>query len=148
MTVPHLLLVGIPAIALTLLFSWLQGLIGVSLSFEARVWMSLPFALLASIFLAWPLARLFRVAPLMIFSGPCPTCGRRPSGWRGDARDRDRLLLACGECGGRVDVWLINAPSSGRVSSAVANYVLRTPKFLGVWRRLDPPEGTELRRLV
>src|SRR5262245_60174689 len=112
MTLPHLLLVWIPTTALTFLFSWLEKLAGVSLSFEARYWTSFPIAMFVSIIVAWPLARLFRVAPLMIFSGPCPACRRRPRGWWGNARDRDKLALQCGDCGERVDVWLTKPSQS------------------------------------
>src|SRR5262245_48437168 len=112
MTVPHLLLVLVPTTALTFLFSWLQRLAGVSFSFEARYWTSFPIAFVVSIMLAWPLAQLFRVPPLMIFSGPCPACRRRPRGWWGDARTRDKLALQCGDCGERVDLWLAKLPQS------------------------------------
>src|SRR2546427_4522598 len=146
MTVSHLLLLLIPTSALTFLFAWLQTVLGVSFSFEARYWASFPFALVTSIFLVWPLARLLRVPPLMIFSGPCPACERRPPGWRAYTRDRDKLVLACGLCGERIDLWLTSAPGSSPTSSIVHSYVLRSPRFLGVWRRLDSHERARQRR--
>src|SRR5262249_57763408 len=99
MTVAHLLLLLIPTSALTFLLAWLQSVIGVRLSFEARYWASFPLAFVASIFVAWPLARVFRVPPLMIFSGPCPACQRRPPGWRAGARSRPHRAVAGRRCG-------------------------------------------------
>jgi hypothetical protein len=97
-------------------------------------------AMMLAIFFAWPVARLFRVSPLMFLSGPCPGCGRRPSGWWSDQTDRHLLKLACGQCGQRVDVWLTKAPPT-KPSPDVPTYVLRGPRLLGIWRRIPsaPP---------
>jgi hypothetical protein len=137
MTAPHLLLVLIPTTALTFLFSWLQKLAGVPLSFEVRYWTSFPIAFVVSIVVAWPLARIFRVPPLMIFSGPCPDCRRRPPGWWAAPGTGDRLALQCGNCGERVELWLKKPSQPSDAGFAVPSYALRAPKFLGLWRRID-----------
>jgi hypothetical protein len=92
----------------------------------------------AALFLAWPVARLFRVPPMMFLAGACPNCGRHPPGWWSDQIDKDLLKLACGQCRQRVDLWLAKAPRTDP-SPDVPTYVLRVPQFLGIWRRVRPP---------
>jgi len=137
MTLIHFLLIVVPAITLTFVFSWIQNLIGVDLPFEMRYWFSFPLAFIASIFLAWPFARLLGYPPLMIYSGPCPSCKHRPPGWRARWISRDCVELACGLCEERVELWLTSRPSARRADGPAHRYILRTPRFLGVWRRIE-----------
>jgi transcription elongation factor Elf1 len=79
--------------------------------------------------------KILRVPPLMFLSGPCPRCGHRPSGWWSDDRHREVLRLLCGACGKRVDLWLTNSAPADAHSTDVPAYVLRQPRFFGIWRR-------------
>jgi hypothetical protein len=81
---------------------WLQGLAGVNLPLEKRVWISIVPAMVAAIVVAWPFARLLRIPPMFVFSGPGPACKRRPAGWWKHGTDAGEWQLACGECGERV----------------------------------------------
>src|SRR5262245_55632708 len=137
MTLIHLLLLVIPTTALTFLLEWILKLVGVRLSFETQYWFSFPLAFIASIFLAWPVARALGYPPLMIYSGPCPSCKQRPHGWRADWVSRDCVELACGLCEERVELWLTSRPSARRADGRAHRYTLRTPKFLGIWRRIE-----------
>jgi hypothetical protein len=134
MKLSHLLLV----IALECVLVWplasLLGWIGLDLSFETRVWICFVPAMLVALAIAWPVARVLGMPPLMIFSGPCPGCGRRPAGWWQVRSDAAQLHLVCGECGERVALWLTSAPASP-VLPAVPTYALRWPRILGLWRR-------------
>src|SRR5262245_43741025 len=122
----HLLIVTTLDASLGMFFAGVARVLGLGeWSFAA---LAIP-AMTATIFLAWPIARLFRVPRLMIFAGPCPGCGRRPPGWWGHQIDRHLLQLACGECGQRVDLWLTRCPSGGDLASVPA-FVLRRPRFL------------------
>jgi hypothetical protein len=144
MTLSHFFVVIVPSVALTFLFTWLQGIVGVGLSFQVRYWTSVPVACVAAIFLAWPLGRLFGQRPLMVFSGPCPTCkGRPPGWWHKKGGGKDRLTLLCGNCGQQVELWMTSRPNPNELLVDVPAYVLRSPQFLGVWRRYDPHIGSE-----
>jgi hypothetical protein len=137
MRLSHLLLAIFLDCGLALPLAWLLGQAGVSLTFERRMWISFIPAMLAGIAVAWPVARRLGVPPLMIFSGPCPACGRRPSGWWNLGVETDQMRLACGECGVQVRLWLTSWRRPNVVSSAMPTYALRWPGFLGVWRRVD-----------
>src|SRR5262249_12246087 len=117
MTVAHLLLLLIPTSALTFLLAWLQSVIGVRLSFEARYWASFPLAFVASIFVAWPLARVFRVPPLMIFSGPCPAFQRSPPAVLAGGCPRPRQARV-----GVWTVWRVNRPLVDERGGLEANF--------------------------
>src|SRR5215475_8337583 len=86
--------------------------------------------------LAWPISQLFRMTPLMIFSGPCPGCQRRPPGWWTTEAGRKKLLLTCGACGEQLDLWLTRTPPVDLVSSTVPVFKLRWPEFLGIWQEV------------
>jgi hypothetical protein len=91
-----------------------------------------------AVVLAGPLARLLRLPPLMMFSGPCPGCGTRPLGWWSPRSAGTPLPLICGHCGTEVDLWLTCRPPSHAASSPRPAYRLRWPPFLGIWRRIGP----------
>jgi hypothetical protein len=116
---------------------WLQGLAGVNLPLEKRVWISIVPAMVAAIVVAWPFARLLRIPPMFVFSGPCPACKRRPAGWWKHGTDAGEWQLACGECGERVTLWVAPPRRADAISKDVPTYVLKWPRFLGVWRRID-----------
>lgn len=145
MKLSHLLLTIFLACLVAWPLAWLQGLVGVSLPLEGRVWISIVPAIVAAIVVAWPFARLLGMPPLMIFSA-CPACKRRPPGWWNSGTDTAQLQLACGECGERVNLWLTSPRPANIVSSDVPTYVLRWPRFLGVWRRVD--SGGDAREFV
>jgi len=65
----------------TILLGWLLCEAGVRAPFPTLMWLSMPVALFVALLLAWPVARLFGVGPLMMFAGPCPGCRTRPPGW-------------------------------------------------------------------
>lgn len=98
-----------------------------SLPLEKRLWISIMPAIVAAILLALPFARLLGMTPLMVFSGPCPACRRRPPGWWNYGTGIDRLQLACGECGQQVGLWLTSPRPAYIVSADVPTYVLRRP---------------------
>ena len=136
MKLSHLFLAVALTVVLVLPLAWLEGLAGVNLPFQKRVWISEMPALFAAIAAAWPFARMLGIPPLMIFSGPCPACTQRPAGWwRSDTRV-DRWRLVCGACGERLTLWLTSPRSAEIISSDMPTYVLRWPQFLGVWRRV------------
>lgn len=136
MKLSHLLLSQGLTVLLVFPLAWLQGLAGVNLPFQERVWISLPPALFAAVATAWPLARMLGIPPLMIFSGPCPSCTQRPAGWWKSAGGVDRWHLLCGECGACITLWLRSPRSTEITSPDEPTYVLRWPQFLGVWRRV------------
>ena len=125
MKLSHLLLTIFLECLLVLPLAWLLGRVGVSAPLDTRIWISIPLAMIGAIAVAWPFARLLRMPPLMIFSGPCPACKRRPPGWWNSKIDTDHLQLACGECGQRVDLWLTSLRRVNIASSDVPTYVLR-----------------------
>jgi cation transport ATPase len=63
MKLSHLLLTMFLACLLAMLLAWLQGFVGVSASFENRVWLSLVPATMVALVVAWPFARLLRFCP-------------------------------------------------------------------------------------
>ena len=89
-----------------------------------------------SAFLAGPIARCLHLSPFTTLWGPCPGCGRRPSGWWSHPVSRDFLQLDCGECGQRVDLWLIKPSQQEPTADDVPTYTLRHPRFIGLWRRM------------
>ena len=137
MRLSHLLLTIVLEWLLAMPLAWLLGLTGVSVSFDTRVYISIIPAMVLAIMVAWPFARLLRIPPLMIFSGPCPACGQRPPGWRVSAITTDLWQLRCGKCGARVRLRQTPWGLASDTSSDVPTYVLRWPQFLGVWRRID-----------
>ena len=136
MTLPHLLLMTFGTTALSFLFGGLLWRAGAQASFLTLYSLSSPVAFCVTLFLAWPIARLFRLRPLMIFAGPCPGCGKRPPGWWAKELGRERLLLGCGVCGEKLELWLTRKPPAALVSATVRTYRLRWPEFLGVWREV------------
>ena len=147
MKLSHLLLVVFLGTLLALLFDLLEELAGVRLPHEQRLWINMLPAVATAIILAWPVARVVRLSPLMIFSGPCPQCRQRPPGWwrshNGTDSDTDRLALLCGFCGERVTLWLTRVPQSDTSSADVPTYALRWPEFLGIWRQVDSGNSAE-----
>jgi hypothetical protein len=95
-----------------------------------------PLATLAAVLLAWPVARLLGVGPLMFLSGPCPNCGMRPRAWGVLEKDAKHLRLTCSNCSQPVELWysrtIPDAPSD-----SLPRYRLHWPKFLGLWKRVN-----------
>ena len=136
MTLPHLLLMTFGTTGLAFLFSWLLSRGGAHASFVTLYGLSLPLAFIVTLLLAWPVARFFRLRPLIVFAGPCPGCRIRPLGWWATELSPERLLLACGACGERLELWLTRKPPADLVSATVRTYRLRWPEFLGIWREV------------
>ena len=91
----------------------------------------------------WPICRLLGIPPLFIFAPACPHCHKKPGGWwcverqmPMKGRTPERVVLACGLCEGRVELWLRRSVAMGAVSGSLPSYRLRWPEFLGIWRRL------------
>jgi hypothetical protein len=133
MTLPHVLLMTIGTTGLNFLFGWLLSRAGLHTSFVTLYWLSFPLAFAVMLLLAWPISRLFRLRPLMIFSGPCPGCRTRPSGWLATPSGPARLEMICGACGERLELWLMRRPPAGLVPGTVPTYRLCWPEFLGIW---------------
>ena len=108
-------------------------------------WLLLPIAVFAALLLAWPLSRLFRMSPLMVFSGPCPGCQARPPGWWAAEAESRRVVLVCGTCRERVELWLTRRPPVNAVPAAGHTFRLRWPEFLGMWCEVPRPESIEAR---
>lgn len=138
MRLPHLLIPVVLYLPIRLLLDSLWQYTGMGTSRPSIGWMLALVAWVTTILAAWPVARFLRVPPLMIFAGPCPACGLRPAGWWkvSHAGDDKKLVLLCGNCGQAVDVWLVRPPQRNLISAIVPSYVLRHPRFFGVWRRL------------
>jgi hypothetical protein len=81
MKLSHLVLMIALVSLLTLLLAWLEGLAGVHASFDTRVRLALVPGVGLALIGAWPISRMLRMPPLMIWSGPCPACRQRPAGW-------------------------------------------------------------------
>ena len=139
MKLSHLLVMVFTTTGVLLLFSWLLSLAGMPTCSGALLWLLSLFACFASLPLAWPISRLFRLSPLMIFAGPCPGCRTRPPGWWGTESGREKLLLVCGACGERVELWLTRRPPTHLVSAEARTFRLRWPEFLGIWQELQRP---------
>ena len=133
MKLSHVLLVSGLAGTLATGFVVITGMHG-----RAMVWLVAPVAAILAVLLAGPIARLFRLSPLMILAGPCPRCGMRPAGWWYDDRRTGALHLQCGNCGQPVDLWAWRRPAAGEIAPDTPSFVLRWPTFLGFWRRVDP----------
>jgi len=136
MKLPHLLLMIFGTTVLSFLFAWLLSHAGVQASFHTLYYLSSPVAFFVALPLAWPISRLFSMTPLMIFSGPCPGCQRRPPGWWAMETGRKKLLLTCGACGEQLDLWLTRTPPVDLVSSTVPVFKLRWPEYLGIWQEV------------
>src|SRR5690349_13298140 len=140
MTLPHLLLMTFGTTGLAFLFGGLLSR-AAHASFGMLYGLSLPVAFVVTLLLVWPVARFFRLRPLMMFAGPCPGCRIRPHGWWARELSPERLLLACGACGERLELWLTRRPPADLMSATVRTYRLRWPEFLGLWREV--PGQTE-----
>ena len=137
MKLAHLLIMVFTTAGLLLPVAWLLSLAGMSVTCGAMFWLSAPIAFFAALPLAWPISRLFRLSPLMIFAGPCPGCRTRPAGWWGTQSGRKTLLLVCGACGERVELWLTRRPSLDLVPASARIFRLRWPEFLGIWQEVQ-----------
>ena len=113
MKLPHLLLMQFGTTTFGFLFCWLLSRAGAQASFHTLCYLSFPVAFFVTLLLAWPISRLIRLTPLMIFAGPCPGCRKRPPGWWATETGREKLLLNCGLCGDQLEVWLTNSKSPG-----------------------------------
>jgi hypothetical protein len=87
-----------------LLMSFLTGGIGLLVGARASqhgalFWLFIPIALFVALLMAWPISRLLRLSPLMIFAGPCPACRTSPPGWWAKEAGSRRFVLTCGTCG-------------------------------------------------
>ena len=100
-----------------------------------RLLLVFPVAIFAAVLLAWPIARLFGIGPLMVLSGRCPGCGQRPHAWGVLEKDANHLRLACSNCSQLVELWLSTTPPSVH-SETLPRYRLRWPKFLGLWKKV------------
>lgn len=138
MKLSHVILVAVLSGALAVLIVAGLERIGVGWGTPASYLLGIPPAGFMAIVLAWPIARRFGMGPLMIFSGPCPNCKKRPSGWWSVATEADCLRLACGQCGTELELWLTRSPSTELVATTRPAYRLRWPEFVGVWRRIGP----------
>jgi hypothetical protein len=131
MTLAQILIVAI----ITAVVSVASGLVLGEISEVIRVMIVVPLATLAAVLLAWPVARLFGVGPLMFLSGPCPNCGQRPTAWGVTEQGAKHIRLVCSNCDQSVELWysksIPDAPSG-----AIPRYRLRWPKFLGLWKRV------------
>jgi hypothetical protein len=141
MRLSHLSLTIFLSCVLALPLAWILGQVGVSLTLERRGWVIIVPAMLVAIGVAEPIARRLGIPPLMIFSGPCPGCRKRPPGWWQEGSDADRMHLVCGQCGERVALWVTSRPTDVE-SSDMPTYVLRQPTFLGLWRRVGQDTRT------
>jgi len=115
---------------------------GLAVTSSRVYWLTLPLSFLIALLLAWPVSRLLRLSPLMIFAGPCPGCKTRPSGWWSTTEsDKVRLVLVCGACGERSELWLTRKPPADRHAKANHTFRLRWPQFLGVWATVQRHSG-------
>jgi hypothetical protein len=136
MNLPHLLLMIFGTNSLSLLFGWLLSQAGAQASFRTLCCLSVPVALFVTLLLAWPISRLLRLTPLMIFAGPCPGCRRRPPGWWAIEAEKERLLLTCGACDEPLELWLTRTPPIRLLSATIPVFNLRWPEFLGIWKEV------------
>jgi hypothetical protein len=136
MKLPHLLLMQFGTAGFGLLLCWLLSRAGAQASFHTLRYLSFPVAFFVTLLLAWPISRLTRLTPPMIFAGPCPGRRRRPQGWWATETGRGKLLLNCGVCGDQLELWLTRSPPAGLVSATIPIFKLRWPKFLGIWREV------------
>lgn len=134
MKLSHLLLMMFLITALDLLFQGLLAIVGVRIYDGLLVVFLFPVA----VWVAWPVSRVLRMSPLMIFSGPCPRCKTRPPGWWAQSSFGRKVVLTCGECGEQLELWLTRKPPIDLVSTTVPAFRLRWPEFLGVWCRVQP----------
>jgi hypothetical protein len=148
MKLSHLLLMMFGTTAVRILYEWilLQG--GMQSSLLTRNYIAFPGAFFVMLLLAWPISRLFRMTPLMIFAGPCPGCRRRPPGWWATEIEGKKLLLSCGTCGKELELWLTRTPPVGLVSATVPVFKLRWPEFLGIWREVRCQNDANLESTV
>jgi hypothetical protein len=137
MKLGHLLIVTLLAGILGGLAAPGLEMIGLDPETSAARLLLFPAIAFITVVLAWPIARCFRMTPLMIFSGPCPNCKQQPPGWGGHAAEPDRLLLLCVKCGTEFDLWLTCRPPMERVTTTRPACRLRWPEFLGVWKRIE-----------
>jgi hypothetical protein len=142
MKLSHLLLMVFGSSGLSFFFSWLLSFAGAHLSSTERYWLSFTIAFFVAIILAWPVSRLFRLSPLMIFAGPCPGCHTRPPGWWATEAGKMRLILNCGACGEQSELWLTRRPTNDVSSGTGHIFRLRWPEFLGIWREVRSQHTT------
>src|SRR5215475_12845265 len=119
MKLPHLLLMQFGTTTFGFLFCWLLSRAGAQASFHTLCYLSFPVAFFVTLLLAWPISRLIRLTPLMIFAGPCPGCRKRPPGWWATETGREKLLLNCGLCGDQLELWLTRSPQAGHLSATI-----------------------------
>jgi hypothetical protein len=137
MKLSHLLLMIFFLSVLMPLFALIEGIVGIRASFGVREWIAAIPAFFVALVCAWPISRVLRMPPLMFLAGPCPKCQQRPAGWWATQPERDELVLRCGACGEQLVLWLGWSSSANLTSFGCPMFVLRRPKFLGMWRRID-----------
>ena len=144
MRLPHLLIPIAVVLPGLLLAIWLLKSAGLDFGRENLAVAALSLVLwFAGLPLYWPICRLLGIPPLLIFAPACPHCGKQPGGWwcverhmAQKGRTPERVVLACGLCEGRVELWLRRCVASSAVTASLPSYRLRWPEFLGIWRRL------------
>lgn len=119
-----------------MLVSWFLSLGGMPMRSNETLPCALAFVI--ALHLAWPIARALNISPLMIFSGPCPSCQMRPPGWWASQSNKQHVLLVCGRCGERVELSLTRNPPPDFVQTAKHSFRLRWPEFLGIWQEFRP----------
>ena len=135
MTSIHLLLAFI-SIGPLMVFTFLMLIwTGARLPFFAAAGLAVLAGHLAGLEVSWWLCRIIGYPPLSLFFGPCPSCDGRPAGWWFQWRSHSLLVLGCGDCGQKVELWL-SRTRYAEPPSALPRYELRWPEFLGRWRRI------------
>jgi hypothetical protein len=150
MRLPHLLIpvaVTLPALFLVI---WFLSRVGLDPGREKVLVPAVGLVLwFAGLPLYWPICKRLGIPPLLIFAPGCPHCHARPGGWwcverqmPKKGRSPERVILACGLCEKRVELWLRRRVAAGAITGSRPAYRLRWPEFLGIWRRLPENEKT------
>ncbi|GMV95224.1 MAG: hypothetical protein AMXMBFR82_50020 [Candidatus Hydrogenedentota bacterium] len=151
MRLPHIL---IPTVFVALTFAFVARLVefaGFNFGgYTAIHWILAAVLYFAGLPIYWQICRRLNVPPLFVFAPACPHCGERPSGWKlidayvpETARFPERLILACGQCSEKVELWLQRRVDPEARAQAFPSYRLRWPEFLGIWSRLPGKQDSE-----
>src|SRR5215467_12607823 len=128
MKLQHLLVMAFGTSISSFLLVWTLARAGVDASPVTLMWLSVPVASFVALLVAWPISRLLRLSPLMIFAGPCPRCRTKPPGWWAAEQGRRRLVLRCGTCGEQVELWLSRKAPANPVPGTGHAFTLRWPE--------------------
>ena len=90
----------------------------------------------AVLMLSGPIYQRFHFRPLWL--PPCPHCHKIPDAYHVVDGVWPWYVIACAQCGERVEVWMCRRVDPAAASVQIVSYCLRWPEAIGWWRYVRP----------